>query len=288
MTKHQTTRTAGSNLEQLLQEYSYRRPERGDFLEAEVMQIDRDRILVDLGAKTDAVVTPSELRQTDPDIVEDLDVGDLVQVYVLRPPSLLHKPRVSIQRGQEKQDWDRAKQLEESGEVVALEVTGRNKGGLLVRFGRLEGFVPASLFPAVSRMPSRKLAEELKESLIGEQIYLNVIEAKPRRKKLILSARENREAIAARRLEELEPGEAVNGYVVNLVEFGAFIDLLGIDGLLHISELEYGNTEDPADVFTIGEKVEVLVLSLDHEQQRVSLSRKALVDPIEDLATIAA
>lgn len=288
MTNTKSTQMTDTKMGQLLQEYSYRRPERGDFLEAEIMQIDRDRILLDLGAKTDAVVTPRELRQTDPDILEDLDVGDFVQVYVLRPPSVLYKPQVSLQRGQEKKDWDRAKQLKESGEVVALEVSGRNKGGLLVRFGRLEGFVPASLVPVVSRMPNRKAAKALKTSLIGEKIYLNVIEAKPRRKKLILSAREHREAIAARRLEEIQAGEAVTGYVVNLVDFGAFIDLLGVDGLLHISELEYGTTEDPADVLSVGEKVEVLVLSVDHEQQRVSLSRKALVDPIEDLAPITA
>ena len=269
---------------QLLQEYSYERPKRGDFIDAEVMQIDENHILLDLGAKTDAIITPNELKNTDEKFLEDLKEGDIVPVYVMRPPTMLRKPKVSLQRGMEKADWDRANQLEENKELIKLEVTGKNKGGLLIKFGHLEGFLPASLMPTVSRAPGRRAAEQVKSNLIGEDIYLYVIQANPRRKKLIFSAREDQNRIVEKRMSELHEGDVVNGIVANLVEYGAFIDLLGVDGLLHISELEWDRTEHPSEILELGEKIEVKILEIDEENERISLSRKALLNPIEDLA----
>ena len=284
MTDKQINQISGLSMGQLLSEYAYERPEKGDFMDAEVMQIECDRILMDLGAKTDAVVSRGELKRTDDDILEDLSEGDIIQVYVLQPPSMLQKPQVSIQRGLEKTDWDRAEVMEKNGTIEKFTITGKNKGGLLVQFGRLEGFVPASLMPTVSRAPGRKIAEKIKANLVGEEIYLKVIQADARRRKLILSARESEDEIARARMRELEPGTVVNGIVVNLVDYGAFIDLFGVDGLLHISELEWVRTSDPAEVLELGQKLEVKVLDLDPEEERISLSRKALLDPIETLA----
>lgn len=281
MTENQMNKIANINMGQLLQEYSYIRPEKGDFLEAEIMQIDHDRILVDLGAKTDAVVTPREFKRTDESILEDLNEGDLVDVYVLSSPTMLQKPRVSLQRGMERADWDRAKKRMKEGMVSAYEITGKNKGGLLVQFGHIEGFLPASLMPSVSRAPNRKVTETTKSKLIGEEVFLKVIQADSRKKKLIFSAREDKDEITNRRMAELKPGNVVSGIVVNLVDYGAFIDLFGIDGLLHISEMESGRTDHPSDILNFGDKLEVQILEIDEDNKRVSLSRKALVDPVD-------
>ncbi len=281
MAESQIKNIANMNMGQLLKEYSYTRPEKGDFLEAQIMQIEQNRILVDLGAKTDGVVTPREYKKTDPSILDELNEGDHVDVYVLSSPTMLQKPRVSLQRGMERADWDRAKTLMKEGTVAAYEITGKNKGGLLVQFGHLEGFLPASLMPSVSRAPSRKVAETTKSNLVGEEVYLKVIQANSRKKKLIFSAREDQDEITRKRLAELQSGDVVNGIVVNLVDYGAFIDLFGVDGLLHISELEYGRTDHPSDVLNYGDKLEVKILEIDEENQRISLSRKALVDPID-------
>jgi small subunit ribosomal protein S1 len=281
MTESQMNKLTNMNMGQLLKEYSYTRPEKGDFLEAEIMQIDHDRILVDLGAKTDAVITPREYKQTDEKILKNLSEGDLVDVYVLSSPTMLQKPRVSLQRGMERADWDQAKNLMKEGTVSAYEITGKNKGGLLVQFGHIEGFLPASLMPSVSRAPNRKVAEETKSNLVGEEVYLKVIQADSRKKKLIFSAREDEDEITLKRLANLKPGDVASGIVVNLVDYGAFIDLFGIDGLLHISEMEYGRTDHPSDILNYGDKLEVKILEIDEENNRVSLSRKALVDPME-------
>lgn len=284
MKKNGNNTQTGQLMSEMLEEYNYERPKKGQFAEAEIMQIDQDRILVDLGGKTDAVVTPREMKKTDESLISDLSIGDIVPVYVLRPPTLMRKPTVSLQRGAEKVDWDQAEDLLERKQITKLKISGKNKGGLLVEFGKITGFLPASLIPTVSRAPGRKYAEKIKSALIGEEIYLSVLEVKPKRKRLIFSAREQEEKIAEKVIQEIEPGDVRKGIVVNLVDFGAFINLFGVDGLLHISEMSWERVEDPADILSIGDKVEVKILKIDQENQQVGLSRKALLDPFGDYA----
>lgn len=211
-------------------------------------------------------------------------MGDTVPVFVLRSPGMFQKPRVSLQRGMEKSDWDQAEAIIEEDRVAKYEIIGKNKGGLLIRFGHLEGFLPASLMPTVARVSGRRLTNKIKENLVGESVYLKVIQADAGRKKLILSAREDQNELSRLRMDELQPGDIVTGIVSNLVDYGAFIDLLGIDGLLHISEINYTHIDDPADVLEPGEKIELKIIAIDEEKQRISLSRKALLNPIEALA----
>jgi small subunit ribosomal protein S1 len=256
-------------------------------MDAEIMQIEHDRILVDLGAKTDAVVPVRELKNTDESILEDLTEGDMVPVYIMQPPTMMQKPTVSLQRGIEKQDWNRAEQLLESKEIIQLRIVDHNKGGLLVKFGNLEGFLPASLMPTVARASNREMAEKIKSNLIGERVYMSVIEVKSKADRLIFSARENQDEIKQKMYQELQPGDIRNGIVVNLVEFGAFVDLFGVDGLLHISELGWIRREHPSEVLSLGDKIEVKVLDVDPENGRIGLSRKALINPVEayDIST---
>lgn len=279
--KNVTDTMTDTKMSKLLDDYDYNRPKRGQFMDAEIMQIEHDRILVDLGAKTDAVVPVRELKNTDEAILEDLSEGDMVPVYVMQPPTMMQKPTVSLQRGVEKQDWNRAEQLLKSKEIIQLKISGHNKGGLLVKFGNLEGFLPASLMPTVARASDREIAEKIKSNLVGESVYLSVIEVKSKADRLIFSARENQDEIKQKMYQDLQPGDIRNGIVVNLVEFGAFVDLFGVDGLLHISELAWVRLEHPSEVLSVGDKIEVKILDVDPENERVGLSRKALINPVE-------
>jgi len=279
--KNVTDPMTDTRMSKLLDDYDYNRPKRGQFMDAEIMQIEHDRILVDLGAKTDAVVPVRELKNTDEAILEDLSEGDMVPVYVMQPPTMMQKPTVSLQRGVEKQDWNRAEQLLESKEIIQLKISRHNKGGLLVKFGNLEGFLPASLMPTVARASSREMAKRIKSNLVGESVLVSVIEAKSKADKLIFSARENQDEIKQKMYQDLQPGDILTGIVVNLVEFGAFVDLFGVDGLLHISELAWGRVEHPSAVLSLGDKIEVKILDVDLENERIGLSRKALINPVE-------
>lgn len=282
MTLNQVSDTmTNKSMSKLLDEYDYTRPKRGQFMDAQIMQIAHDRILVDLGAKTDAVVPVRELKNTDEAILEELNEGDVVPVYIMQPPSMMRKPTVSLQRGVEKQDWSRAEQLLKSKGIIQLEIVGHNKGGLLVRFGNLEGFLPASLMPTVARASNREIGEEIKSNLVGERVYMSVIEVNSKKDRLIFSARENRDEIKQKMYQDLKPGDIRNGIVVNLVEFGAFVDLLGVDGLLHISEIDWTRIENPSEVLSISDKIEVKILDVDPENERIGLSRKALINPVD-------
>ena len=284
MKDNQTAVQANFSMSSLLDEYTYQRPKKGQFREAEIMQIDRDRILLDLGGKTDAVVTPAEMKRTDDDLLSQLSEGDTVPVYVLSAPRMLQKPTVSLQRGLEKMDWDRARDLMENKQLAKLKVIGKNKGGLVIGFGRLTGFLPASLLPVISSMRNRKLSEKVKKNLVGEELLLSIIEVNPKRKRLIFSGRQMEDQIRQRIFTELVAGETRHGFVVNLVDYGAFVDLLGAVGLLHISEIDWIKPSHPSDVLSLGDKIEVKILDVEPAEGKVSLSRKALLDPFNDYA----
>lgn len=280
--------TATKNkFKQLLDQYDYVRPKKGDFMEAEILQIDDNRILVDLGLKTDAVVTANELKKTDDEIIEDLNIGDFVPVYILNPPTMMRKPAVSLQRGLEKQDWDKAGELLHDKSLLRATVSGKNKGGLLIKFGKLEGFLPSSLLPTVSRAPNRKAAEIIKMNLIGEELVLQIIEVNKYRKRLIFSAREDSDGIEKHVMDEIFESQIRTGIVVNLVEYGAFIDLLGVDGLLHTSEMAEEEPEDPNEILNLGDKIEVKILNINEDNKRISLSLKGLSESVNEFSALA-
>lgn len=260
----------------LLQVFEPRKPKRGTIVEGEVLRVDEDAILMDVGAHQDAVVPNKEMRKLDERDLDRINVGDRLPVYVLRTARFGRELLVSIERGLEKRDWQRAEQMLDSGENVELEVIGENRGGALVRFGRLRGFVPNSHLPGLRGRP-RSEKSELKQEMIGSSLPLQVIEVNPDRRRLVLSAREARKQFRLNRLHELEPGQIINGRVVNLVDFGAFIDLGGVQGLMHISELSHRtDIEHPSDVLELNQNLDVLILDVDIERERVKLSRKAL------------
>jgi ribosomal protein S1 len=159
-----------------------------------------------------------------------------------------------------------------------LTVTDQNKGGLVVRFGRLRGFVPNSHIPELRRGQSRQHAETYKNKKIDSQILLTFIEVNHKKRRLILSARETNQERKIHRLRELEIGQEITGRVVHIVDYGAFVDLGGLDGLIHISELDWRRVRHPSDVLQVGDEVSVFIKDVDVERERVSLSRKELLD----------
>lgn len=259
-------------------DFTYKPPQRGEIRNAIILQIDPREVIVDMGSKRDGIVPVQDLDRLDPKVRSGLKVGAEVPVYVLNPRDQDDNLIVSINMGLQQYDWEKARQLLESEEVVSVTVTGHNRGGILVRWNRLEGFIPSSHLVSTGTTGGRDAWDEL----IGRELAVKVIEVDQARRRLIFSEREaQREWRAqqkARLLAELKEGDVVRGTVTGLRDFGAFVNLGGADGLIHVSELAWHRVDHPRDVLRVGEEIEVYVLSLDREANRIALSRKRLLD----------
>jgi small subunit ribosomal protein S1 len=189
---------------------------------------------------------------------------------------------VSLKLGLQQEDWLRAEKLVDSGEIVTCEVIGTNRGGVLVRFGRLSGFVPNSHLGGPARPDG---IDEIKEELVGRFLPLVVIEVVQPRRRLVLSRRVAERLQRQNLIEELAAGQVRTGVVRSIVSFGAFVDLGGIDGLMHISEFGWQHIAHPSDVVCVGDEIQVYVLSVDKWRQRIGLSRKRLLpDPWDEVS----
>ncbi|MEA3346048.1 MAG: S1 RNA-binding domain-containing protein [Chloroflexota bacterium] len=271
---------AASPMGQWVGDYEYQFPQRGDIRKGVIISIEPREIVVDIGVKRDGIVPPRDLEILGEEEMAKLSVGDQVSVYVLNPVDEEGNIIVSINLARKQQDWIRAQEMEQSGDVFEEKVIDFNKGGLLTSFGRLRGFIPAS---HVSTMPrglsqGEKMAR-LKE-YVGQMMPLKVIEVDRRRRRLILSERaalrEWREQQKKQLLETLTEGKVRHGVVSSLADFGAFVDLGGADGLIHISELSWDRVSHPREVLKPGQEVDVYILRLDRERKRIGLSLKRL------------
>jgi small subunit ribosomal protein S1 len=264
----------------LSEEYDYKRPKRGDIRYAEVLRIDEDEIIVDIGGKTEGVVPSVDLDRMGDDALAEIEVGDKVPVYVLRPESADGDVIVSLNMARTMEDWRKAERLFEEGGVHEGTVSGYNKGGLLVYFGQIRGFVPASQLSGLSRRSSHEDRMATLSKMEGQQLLLKVIEVDRQRRRLIFSeraaSREWREKRKDELLNDLQEGDIRKGTVRNLCEFGAFVDLGGADGLIHISELSWRRVKHAREVLKVGQEVEVYVLRVDRDRKRIGLSLKRL------------
>lgn len=268
--------------DQLLAEYGYEQPRSGQLVSGTIVKKEPDYLLVDIGAKRDAVIPARDLGMVSDEIIEDLKVGDEIQVVVLRPAIGDNDLLVSLNKGIQKGDWITAQEYYDSGGILELEVIGHNRGGLLVQFESIRGFLPHSQVPELQRARDHTTAQSVKSKLVGEKMKMKIIEINPSRNRLIFSVQAAMEKQRVERLQELEVGQIVEGPVVNIVDFGAFINLGAIDGLIHISELDWQRIDHPSEILSAGEVVEAKVLEVDIEQERVSLSRKSiLINPWE-------
>ncbi len=276
--------TGESFLEMLEASFDYAPPQRGEIRNAIILQIEPNEMIVDMGAKQDGIVTAQDLERLDPQFRKSLKVGQQVPVYVLNPRDSEGNLIVSINMGLQQYDWDSARRLLENDEVVEVTVTGHNRGGVLVRWNMLEGFIPSSHMVTVSAGLQGNERRDALDDLKGEKLGVKVIEVDQDRRRLIFSEREaQREWRAqqkARLLSELNEGDVVRGTVTGLRDFGAFVNLGGADGLIHVSELAWHRVDHPRDVLRVGDEIDVYVLSLDRESNRIALSRKRLLpDP---------
>jgi small subunit ribosomal protein S1 len=266
--------------EWLRNEFAYTRPRRGEVREAVILDVGENDLVVDIGAKRDGIVPRRDLELLDESFRDELQLGDHVPVMVLRTWGHRDGIIVSINRGLQNQDWLRASDLLEREAIVEAEVVGTNRGGVLVQFGRLRGFVPNSHLSSIPRDLRGARLKDAKSELVGRTLVLMVIEVNQRRRRLVLSERKASRARRQRLLAELTEGDVQTGIVTSLVDFGAFVDLGGVDGLIHISELDWRHVDHPSEVLEVGGKVEVYVLNVDRERERIGLSRKRLLpDP---------
>ncbi len=244
--------------------------EEGDVVTGKVVRIDKDEVLVDIGYKSEGVIPNNELsirKSVDPH--DEVELGEEVDALVLTKEDQDGRLILSKKRARFERAWRKIEAAAESGEPVNGAVIEVVKGGLIVDLG-VRGFLPASLVD-IRRVPNL-------DEYMGQTIQTKVIELNRSRNNVVLSRRavleeerkEQRQAI----LERLQPGLIIEGQISNIVDFGAFVDLDGIDGLIHISELSWSHVNHPSEILTIGQTVEVKVLDIDRDRQRISLGLK--------------
>ena len=256
-------------------------PERGDIRKGVITAITSNEILIDVQSKADGLIAGRELEGINPQTLTSFQVGEEILVYVLEPEDNNGHVVLSFTRAQEEQDWEKVESSLESGEAITTIVEGYNKGGLLVPVGQLRGFVPGSLV-SVFREGDGGSPEDRWNEAIGKEITLKVIEVDRSRQRLILSERdaigETREAIKDQLLDNLAVGDRVSGYVSSLADFGAFVNIQGVDGLVHLSELSWDHVDHPSDLVKVGQELEVEVISIDEDKRRIGLSMRRLLD----------
>ncbi len=248
-------------------------------------------VYVDLGDGDQGLVPGRELELMTRKMLESLTVGAEVDVYVVNPRNHRGETVLSINHALEELDWRNADRFAKSKEVYEAQVGGYNKGGLIVRFGRLRGFVPQSqLGEDRVRNLSGDTPEERFGPMVNQPIGVKVMEVNRHRNRLILSERAATREVRQRRKEaliaDLKVGEIRQGQVVSLESFGAFVDIGGGEGLIHVSELAWGHITHPRQAVSIGDEVEVEVINVDREAKRIGLSRRRVIrDPWDEIAT---
>jgi small subunit ribosomal protein S1 len=261
-------------------------PVAGEVRTGSIVSHNNNEILVDIGAKSEGVIDSKEVSTFDDETMAKLEVGNEIYVYVVNPEDSKGNIVLSYSKAAEVEDWERAAKSLENQEVIKCKVLGFNRGGALVGFGLLRGFVPNSQLSRDRQISRNDQTEKQRalQNLVGETLKVKVIEVDRERNRLILSenaaGKEIREARKAELLEDIEEGTVLNGQVVNLAEFGAFVDIGGIEGLVHLSEMSWKRISKPSDLLKVGDEVEVVVLNVDEDRQRIALSMKRLqADP---------
>jgi small subunit ribosomal protein S1 len=263
------------------EDWDYQRPRRGEVRTGVILSIGEQEIIVDVGAKRDGIVPYGDMQRMGEEALAKLRVGSEVVVYVLRPEDQEGNLLLSLYMAREQQAWMRAQELADSGETWEEQVIGYNKGGLVIPLDEIRGFVPASQVPGFPHGLSQEERLDRLSSLVGETLPVKVIEINRRKRRLILSStaaqQDWRKQARTKLLSDLREGQVREGVVSSLCSFGAFVDLGGADGLVHLSELSWRRIRHPREAVSVGEKVEVYVLRLDHEKQRIGLSLKRLL-----------
>lgn len=265
----------------LLAEESMKEFNPHEVIEGTVVLVNRDEAYVDIGYKTEIPIAKKELAYPEPEAATDVvKVGDKINVYVVALGGenglILSKTRADRLVA-----WEKVEKVKEEKQIIEVEILQVVKGGLLTTAFGLRGFIPASQI-------ALHFVKDLNE-FVGQKVEVEIMEADPKKQRLVLSRRSVLEAQREQKREEalasIVEGEKRTGIVKRLVDYGAFIDIGGVDGLAHISDLSWDHIKNPADVLSVGQEVEVLVKAFDPETKRISLSIKDTVrDPWFDKA----
>jgi small subunit ribosomal protein S1 len=261
--------------------YGMDMPRRGEVRTGTIARIAENDVLVDIGAKSEGVIPAREVERLSEEERTGLTVGSQITVYVISSGERDGNILLSLVRAEEEHDWLEAEALLKSQDIFEGSIAGYNKGGLIVKMGRLRGFIPASQVSLSRRRRAEGETPDKRWSkMVGEPIVAKVVEVDRRRNRLILSeraaAREAREALKERLITELKPGEVRDGHVISLADFGAFVDIGGADGLVHLSEISWARLNHPSEMLKVGQKVQVKVLGVDPDRKRISLSMREL------------
>ncbi len=242
----------------------------GDVVSGRVVRIDKDEVLVDIGYKSEGVIPLNELSiRKSVNVEDEVQLGEMIDALVMQKEDQDGRLILSKKRARFEKAWKRIEAASTAGETVEGTVIEVVKGGLILDLG-VRGFLPASLVDI-------RRVQDLDE-FMGQKLECKVIELNRSRNNVVLSRRavleHERREVRQRILDDLEPGKVVEGVISNIVDFGAFVDLDGIDGLIHISELSWSHVNHPSEVLNVGEKVTVKVLDIDRDRQRISLGLK--------------
>jgi small subunit ribosomal protein S1 len=258
-------------------------PQTGEIRKGTIASIGPSQILVSIGAKSEGVINSRELEQLTAEERDALQVGQEVNVFVINPEDQNGNVVLSFKRAQEQMSWENVEKMISDETVIDSKVIGFNKGGLIVSVGSLRGFVPSSQFSAMRRSQSTgDTPEQRWQKMVGQPISVRIIEVDRERRRLILSERaastESRASMKDRVISELEEGKAYTGRVTSLADFGAFVNINGADGLVHLSELSWDRIQHPREVLEVGQEVKVKVINIDREKKRIGLSLRAMQD----------
>lgn len=268
-----------SLMQQLLDDpsHDYRSLKYGDVIDGVIMQRDRDEFLIDIGSKSEGIIPSKEYSTLAAEDAQSLKVGDKVLVFVVQPENADGHTVLSIDKARQEKSWRQLQEQYDKNEVIQAQVTNYNKGGLLVNLDGVRGFVPASQVTEIRGGDDASKQADMAR-LIGSPISLKVIEINRHRNRLILSERmavqERRDAMKERLIENLHEGETRSGRISSIADFGAFVDIGGADGLVHLSEISWSRVKHPSEILKVGEEVQVFVLSVNPREKKIALSIK--------------
>lgn len=258
-------------------------PTQGEIRKGVIASITPGQILVSVGTKSEGIITGKEYELIPSDELANLKIGQEIPVYVINPEDQNGNLILSYMRAREEEGWTLAEALLANKQSSHSTIIGYNKGGLIVPVGGLRGFVPASQISITRRgNVTGETPEQRWGRMIGQEVDVCVIEVDRERRRLILSERqastETRETVKERVLDELKEGEIYTGRVTSLADFGAFVNVNGADGLVHLSEISWDRIQHPNELLKVGQEVKVKVINIDREKKRIGLSMRQLED----------
>jgi len=258
-------------------------PEAGEIKTGTIASISPGQIMVGIGAKSEGIISGQEFELIPPDIFAAMEVGQEISVYVITPEDQNGNLILSYIRAVESEAWEEAQRMMTDEETFTGKVVGFNRGGLIVSFRELQGFLPASLLAFSRRSDiSGDTAEQRFNELMGQELSLRIIEVDQERRRLIFSEKaavhETRDTVRDKIIEKLNVGDVRKGKVTSLADFGAFVNINGADGLVHVSEISWEKVRHPGDVLKVGQEVEVKIISIDEEKRHIGLSIRLLKD----------